>query len=454
MKSIYFKTPTLLSHLDLFSMGGSDKADDNALIGKYNSGLCYSMALALRNNVNMSVKVFHTEPFGEYEERACETTYTFGAYEEYCEQTGKEKELIQITKEVSKQSFFSVHCEDLEGGDFDPEVIPTGFSTKMGIDWHLWMLLREIFSNMIDEGGSYSEDAYSPPSYGTIFKLNFEEDSEFAEIWNNRHLYINEKEPLYIISDKVEILENPEGYLRVYKQNILVYEDKKRLSRYSFNVRLGDIDERRILSNLYDVEGEICNAIMNTKNEEFLREIINKDFICDKNEFLGNRGCWSSATDLIHDIAFEVQEEFGEVKTYIWILDKIKNRKDCKITGRKISNIGDHLWNYSNNVTVESVPEPCSEPSVEIEGEILISPFSAEIKKYYNFDVDIEIKKAKLKGSKSIVDRFNNCVIISEDFSVEEDFHEFLVQYIDLTQKGNVITNLAKYSCNLLKKQV
>lgn len=452
MKSIYFKTPTLLSHLDLFSMGGSDKADDETSIGKYNSGLCYSMALALRNNVDMSVKVYHQEPFGEYENRQCETLYTIGTYIESCEQTEKEKELIQITKSVSKKSFFSVHCEDLEGGDFDPEIIPTGYSVKLGVDWQLYMLLREIYSNMIDEGGEYYEDDHRAISYGTIFCLSFDEDSEFAEIWNKRHLYINEKEPLHVISNKVAILENEEQYLRIYKQNILVYEDRETPSRFAFNVKLGDIDERRILSNVYDVEGEICNAIINTNNKEFLREIISKDFICDKSEFLANRGCWSSATDLIHDIAFEVQEEFGEVKTYAWILDKIKNRKDCKIAGRKISNIGDHLWSYSNNVTVESVPEPCSEPAVEIEGEILISPFSAEIKKYYNFELDVEVTKAKLKGSKCIADKYNNCLIIDNDFNIETDFPELIVQYLDLTVKENVITAMSEYITKLLKK--
>ena len=453
MKSIHFKTPTLLSHLDLFSMGGSDKADDDTLIGKYNSGLCYSMALALRNNVNMSVKVFYTEPFREHEDRKCETLYTISTYDEVCEQTDKEKELIQITKCVSKQSFFSVHCEDLEGGDFDPEIIPTGYSVKLGVDWSLWMLLREVYSNMIDEGGSYSEGAYSRPSYGTVFTLGFEEDSEFAEIWNNRHLYINEKEPLHVISDKVEILENPEEYLRVYKQNILVYEDKEKPSRYAFNIKFGNIDERRILSDIYDVEGEISNAIMNTKNEDFLREIITSDFECSNKEFLSKRGCWSSAPDLIHDIAYEVYEEYGEVKSYDWIIEKIKARKDCKIAGRKISNIGDHLWNYSNNVSVESVPEPYSEPAIESnEGEVLISPFSAEIKKYYNFELDVEVKRAKLKGSTVIADKFNICLIVDNDFNVETDMPELIVQYLDLTMKTNVIKSMSEYICKLLKK--
>ena len=34
----------------------------------------------------------------------------------------------------------------------------------------------------------------------------------------------------------------------------------------------------------------------------------------------------------------------------------------------------------------------------------------------------------------------------------ETDFEEFIVQYIDLKYKGNVITNMAKYIIKLIKR--
>ena len=105
MKSISFTTLTLLSYLDLMSMGGSDKADDISKIGKYNSGLCFSMALALRNNIDFTVAVVDSE-YSENFDRVRDTVYTIDSYTEICEQTDKEKELIQITKSVSKESFF------------------------------------------------------------------------------------------------------------------------------------------------------------------------------------------------------------------------------------------------------------------------------------------------------------------------------------------------------------
>jgi hypothetical protein len=81
-----------------------------------------------------------------------------------------------------------------------------------------------------------------------------------------------------------------------------------------------------------------------------------------------------------------------------------------------------------------------------------ITPFAFEIKKHYNFNLDIEVKTAKLKGSKVVADKFEKCLIIDETFSIEDDFHTFLVEYLDLTKNGNVIENLAIYCCKLLKK--
>lgn len=448
---IFFYTPTLISHIDLMSMGGSEKADDVTKLGRYCSGLKHAMALFMRNGVKMSIEVLDNV-YSDNHDRKRQTLYNFEGYTKYCEQTGKEKELIQINKDISLESFFSAYCEDLGGGDLETEIIQTGFSTFLGVDWELYMGLREIYSNMVDENGFYRETEDESFMYGTVVKLVFEEDSEFADIWDNRHLYINEKEPLFIISNDVEVLHNEEAYLRIYKQNILVYKDEKVPSKYAYNVKFGEIDEKRILSNLYSVEGEVISAIKYTSNESFLREIITSHESINKADFLYDRSSYGSASNLIHDIACEIFNSTGEVNSYPWLINSIKERKDCGIGGKKIKNIGDSVWGYSNTVTVETAPEPYAEPAIIVEDVEYICPFSAEIKKYYNFELDVEVKKAKLKGSLCIADKFEKCIIIDENFNVEKDFASFMVQYIDLTHQGNVVENLSKYICNLLKR--
>ena len=127
-------------------------------------------------------------------------------------------------------------------------------------------------------------------------------------------------------------------------------------------------------------------------------------------------------------------------------------RKDCKIGGKKIKTIEDSLWSYSTEVSIETTPQPYAEPSMIIDDIEYITSFASEIKQYYNFDLDVEVKIAKLKGSKVVADKFENCIIVDESFDISKDFHIFVIEYLDLTQKGNVVENLSKYICKLISK--
>jgi hypothetical protein len=429
---VHFVTPAIISRLDISSMGDSSKRGDESTLGQFDSGLKYAIALLLRNNVGMSIKT--------YDDDGLLNVYTFSTNVKKCPNTSKEKELIDIN--------YIDYSDDTSG------VIETGFALQMGYNWSLWMALRELYSNMLDEKGSICEEQDEfIIARGTIITLEFDEDNEFYNVWQNRHLYINEKEPLFKVSSSVECLENKEGYLRIYKNNILVYEDKEKPSRFAWNIHFGDIDERRILSNLYSIEQSIASAIQNTTNEDFLKGIIAPYFQTEEKEFLSaNCGYSDWISDTVKKVVNEVYEEFGEVRSYDWLIDKVRKQKDCKIGGKKIKTIEDSLWNYSTEVTIETTPQPLSEPSIIVDEVEYITPFASEIKQYYNFELDVEVKIAKLKGSKVIADKYEKCLIIDENFDIEKDFHTFVVEYLDLIQQGNVVENLAKYICNLIKK--
>jgi len=458
---VNFTTPSRISLVDLTSIGDSVKRGDETKIGRFSSGLKHSMALFLRMGVTMTVNVYGGEEYknrGEYDGYDMPYTDTFeiDTYMKSDEASDKEVECIKVLVNRGYHGLNGCALTQIEGYSDKWEEL-TGFAKAMGFNWENWMSLREIYSNMVDEGGYYSVDDYPEPVTGTVFTLEFDETNPFFEVWQNRHLYINESEPLFDIGNGVQILDNEEGYLRIYKQNILVYEDKEKKSKYAYNINFGAIDERRILSNLYSVEGDILNAIMYTKNEEFLRTIIRPEFDCDK-EFLSGRSCYVAASTLIHDIAFEVYEKHGQVESYDWLLNAVKQRKDCKIGGKIITTIEDSTWSYSSKVTVESTPQTIAEPSVSIVEEWqeepveYLSSFAAEIKKHYNFNLDVEVKQAQLKGSKVVADKYDKCLIIDNDFDIETDFHNFIVEYVDLTMSGNAVSNLGKYICNLLKK--
>jgi glycosyltransferase involved in cell wall biosynthesis len=318
---IHFVTPTKLSILDISSMGDSSKRGDDTTIGQFDSGLKYAIALLLRDNVKIKIDIHNN---GELE-----NNFTFGQKKIEDSQTGKDKNLITIF--------------DINGVE-----TVTGFAFNLGYNWKNWMSYREIMSNVLDEKGfAYDStqwkqfpDSIEYNGTNTVITLEFDESNEFFEVWQNRHLYMNFEEPLFKVSSSVECLENKERYLRIYKQNILVYEDKDRPSRFAWNIKFGDIDERRILSNLYSVEQSIAYAIQDTNNEEFLRHIITSSFQTEEKEFLSTNSYYSDwISDTVKKVAHEVYEEFGEVRSYDWLIDKVKKQKDCKIAGKKIKTI-------------------------------------------------------------------------------------------------------------------
>ena len=103
---------------------------------------------------------------------------------------------------------------------------------------------------------------------------------------------------------------------------------------------------------------------------------------------------------------------------------------------------------YRNSVTLESIPIKES----EIVSEKGLS-FRNQVMKCYDFDIgDLEIKTAKLKGNKVVSDKYNNCLIIDEEFSIEEDFYSFLIEYYIFTESGNIINILSKKLTEKLRK--
>ena len=456
---VHFVTPTRISLINLTTIGDSEKREDETKIGKFSSGNAYSTALLLRDNVGIEINIYGGEDKIEEEDGR---GFMYNPYTEYitysttnrvCESTSKSKEVIVLDYE--KQ--FHGDCTSahtFREGHTESETIETAFALQLGYNWQIWMSYRELMSNVIDEGGYVLEqEIYPELEKGTAITLTFDEDNEFYEVWQNRHLYMNFEEPLFKVSSSVEALENKENYLRIYKNNILVYEDKEKPSRFAWNIHFGDIDERRILSNLYSVEQSISYAIQTTDNEEFLRTIIKPTFEVQEKEFLSNNTHYSDhISDTVKKVVNEVYEEFGEVRSYDWLIDKVRKQKDCKIGGKKIKTIEDSLWNYSTEVTVETTPQPYAEPTMTVDEVEYITPFASEIKQYYNFELDVEVKIAKLKGSKCVADLYEKCLIIDENFDIEKDFHTFVVVYLELTQKGNVVENLSRYICNLIRK--
>lgn len=413
MSKVFFYTPTKISYLDLVSIGGSDKEGDEATIGQFHTGLKNAIAMFMRNNISIT--------FNVYSDGEC-TSFTPEIFTKECKETNKSKELIGFHKN-------------------DGTFIESTVSPRLGFDWEPWMALREIYANMVDEGGYYEEREVNVSS-GTEVVLDFNNNTQFQEIWTNRSLYFNEEEPLFKL-DGLDILNNPGEYLKIYKQNILVYSDKNKKSKYAYNIHFGILDDRRTLRDMSQEMSRILRTVGTTDNIDFINSVISTSKFEDA---LNDYSFYSTISEEFKESLENFSDENeGNVHTYRPILSSLKERKDCRLKGRKIRTLSDAIWNTSEEVTVQMTSKQVEEAPRE-------KTIKEQFQEKYNFNIECDIIRGNISGSVCVADKYNKLIILSESFDIEKDFYKFVIQYLDLTQTGNIVDNLAKTIENLVRK--
>lgn len=441
--NFYSKTP--LSQLDLTTIGGSDKRGDETKIGQFCSGLKYALALFLRNNVTFTARV-KTNQYVEGQDRDLEITYHVDKEYVEDEQTGKSKEVIMFNKNSNYQNFHSVHTIDEFGGDYDEDIL-TGISTDLGFDWKLEYALREIWSNMIDEDGTYDVGLIKPFGVGTVISLEFDDNSEFKKIWDNRYLYFLNSLPLITFNKgtyKVELRKNPEKYLRIYKQGILVHQSKNVESYYTYNINFGGLDERRVLLNASTVLNTVADVIMSDDTEECVNFKVNTD--SEETNVFYSESIWSGYVG--PNMLKKVFELDGEIKTFNFISEVLKKMENSPLSNRKIKTLKDSVWEVQKTVEIAETPKEIAKKEVK-------KSVVDNIMSRYDIDIKYPVKVAVLVGSVVVADHHNKTILISEDFDLdnESDVIDFFIQYFDMDgERENIVKKLTKYILTRLKK--
>ena len=444
---VNFYSKSLLSELDLTTMGGSSKRGNDSLIGMYASGLKHAVAIFNRNGVDFSVRV-NTNQYIENFDRDLSITYTVDTYFQEDEQTGKEKELIKFLKNSNYQNFHTSVTSDEWGGDYESELL-TGLSVELGFDWKLEYALREIWSNMIDEEGWFDEKEIPDTlKEGTVISLEFKDDSDFADIWRNRHLYFLIDEPKVIFkkySNTVEIRDTETEYLRIYKRGILVYENKKTKSKYTYNINFGELDERRVLSDIYSIKNQIAEIIFHDDSDACLDFILNTKG--DESDVFNKDSIWfQSPSDKMVQRVLDMD---GDIQTFNFVLEALKKMDNSPLAGRKIKTLKESIYEVQRTVEVKETPR-----QIEAIPENL--SISEQLSKKYDFTFEFPIKQATVFGSNVVADKFNNVILVSEEFDLKNESHiiDFFIQYFDMTEqgKGNVLKKITKFMVSKIEK--
>ena len=228
-------------------IGASTKRDDDTKIGFFGSGLKYSIAYMMRNNI--SFKVFSGE-----------------------------KELI-----------FTTVPEKLKDQDFNRICInnkPTSYTTTMGPTWTKdWFILREIYCNALDESNCQiiREITDINPVFGktriyieltdSLRKVSKEWDNYFSE----DRVPIKSLQKVYtsFLSasssyQPIQIYEKTEGVL--YRKGIRVGIEEGLLYDYGFDS--ADINEDRTAKKLNALPYAFTNLMAGFNSENYVLSIL------------------------------------------------------------------------------------------------------------------------------------------------------------------------------------
>lgn len=238
MKYLKIQNDGLLDIRLVALMGGTTKANDKYKIGQFGTGLKYTLAFLFRNNLDFKIYV------GEQEVK-------IGLDVENIQ--GERFEIIRINGER------------------------TSITTRMGEDWQSWMIVRELWCNALDEGSACRDICYDTKGEKGKTTFFIQVDKQIDDVLNHWDKYfIHNLEPLFE-NNRLAIYPSS-GHMCIYKQGVLIHEEKETKTLFRYDVKDATINELREFrgSVAYAIHDCLTNA--NQKVAEYLLENISEEY--------------------------------------------------------------------------------------------------------------------------------------------------------------------------------
>lgn len=241
MKHLLIENKGLLDVTLMKLIGASTKTEDTTKIGQFGTGLKYAISYLLRTGNQFKIFIGETEISFEL------------------------KELHVLNK-----SLHEIYCDG----------VSMNITTQYGYQWTAWEILRELWCNAIDEEHALKKviDGRSKQQGKegfTRFYIELTEDIE--HVVNNWADYFINDTPLYE-DTKIAIYRNPGKQLKIYKNHVLVDDNKHYKSHFVYDLKGCDLNELRQYRGYHG--SDIGKAIMNSNKEvvdEFIKLYNNAD---------------------------------------------------------------------------------------------------------------------------------------------------------------------------------
>lgn len=244
MKFLTFKNDGLLDVMGLLLMGASTKRGNKEKIGEYGTGWKYALATLFRNRIPVHIYIDGVEVKIE--------TYPV---------------ILQNDKANTEFSAFKIDGKEAY------------FTTEMGPDWKVWMGIREIYCNCLDQKHSVvsTDDGTGLAPYGkTLVAIGITEEVEsIIDHWME-YFCFERTDDVFEIPGKLKIYKKYySGPSIIYRKGIKVAESKKPgCFDYDFHhvpineIREADFSDVTVILKehlLSDANAEVINAILASK---------------------------------------------------------------------------------------------------------------------------------------------------------------------------------------------
>lgn len=203
-------------------MGGTTKSKDEFKIGQFGTGLKYTLAFLIRNNIDFKIFV------------------------------GTEEVKIYVEQETIKGEVFEIIC--INGNR-------TSITTKMGEDWKAWMIVREIWCNALDEGGAVKEETETLNGLEGNTSFFIQVESQIRDVIKNWERYFIHGVTPVSSTERFDIYHGG-SHLKIYKHGVLIHEDEHQKALFSYDIKNADINELREYrgSLSMDIYSSLANA--------------------------------------------------------------------------------------------------------------------------------------------------------------------------------------------------
>lgn len=217
-------------------LGASSKETQSDKIGFWGSGLKYSIAVLLRNNID--IKGF----------------------------TGNKEIKIATKKTKMRDDEFDVITINKK---------ETGFTTRTGKDWELWFAIREIFANCLDEGGFKRTVSDNPVGEVSKTRICIELTDQIKAIFSDWDKYFNDlREPLFF-SDVggVKLYRKLGTKGIIYRRGFKVGELENAL--FDYDIKDIGINESRVINSFWELDYHLVKFWKYYADKKYVAELLN-----------------------------------------------------------------------------------------------------------------------------------------------------------------------------------